>query len=300
MREGSLPCKICGHPKAAVVYQGPIRAGKFGHLSRRSYRLRKCGLCGVIALPRGGQGLREYYERGAYRRETNGSATAAHYELLHKAEQDRYVNLVKTADFRGRVVADVGCGTGLFLDRIKAQVRQAIAIEPSLAFRKRLLVKRYHVYGYVQEALKKLAGKVELAVSFSVLEHVKDPLPFLREIRSLLHPKGKLMISTPNADDLLIRVLPVEYSRFFYRKAHLWYFNATALRNLLTRAGFKRVRVIPHQRFGFGNFLCWLKDKMPMGDVRLRLVPLEFDGMWKKTLEENLCNDYLFAEAFKA
>jgi hypothetical protein len=41
-------------------------------------------------------------------------------------------------------------------------------------------------------------GSIDLAVSFETIEHLKDPLGFLREMKRVLTPEGKLVISTPN------------------------------------------------------------------------------------------------------
>jgi hypothetical protein len=138
---------------------------------------------------------------------------------------------------------------------------------------------------------------VDQVVSFDVLEHVSDPLAFLQGIRNLLAAGGSAHIGTPNADDLLLEVLPEAYPSFFYRKAHLWYFNAQSLIGLCKRAGFSEARIIPSQRYGLGNFHGWIQEKKPLGHRTPFYLTGTLDAVWKDQLQKSLRCDYLYVEA---
>jgi hypothetical protein len=90
---------------------------------------------------------------------------------------------------------------------------------------------------------------------------VDDPPKFLGDIRDSLAPRDNAFISTPNTADALLEALPEDYVRFYFRKAHLWYFDRDSLRKTAGLAGFTSVNVMPHQRFGMGNFLRWLSAR---------------------------------------
>jgi len=292
-------CKICGNSKYKVKYEGPIRLGKFGDISKKRYKINECLSCGVISLPNVIEDSTAYYETDAYRKDVDEGSDVSDYFRIHDKEQVRNLQITGTSIFRDRIVADIGCGAGSFLDSIKGYVRRAIAIEPSMLFRRSLEKRGYITYPYITDALSVYENKVDIAVSFSVLEHIDNPLLFLKQIRNILSSTGKLIISTPNADDILLQVLPDVYPQFFYRKAHLWYFNSISLKKVLELAGYKEIKIIPYHRFGLSNFLIWLRDKTPKGDLKIDFITDAMDVIWKLELERTMRCDYLYAEVSK-
>lgn len=289
-------CRICGGNDWGVLYRGPIRVGRFGNLSAEEHTVWKCASCLAGFLPGISGQTATYYESTAYREEVDGGAEAADYFRLHDGEQASNLAVTGTAIFRDKIVVDVGCGGGSFLDAVKGFAREAVAVEPSRQFRQSLAARGYAAYAYMRDALTDYRGQVDVITSYSVLEHVEDPLGFLQDIRDLLAPNGKAFLSTPNRADILLEALPKDYPSFFYRKAHRWYFDAEAMRNLLERGGFGDVRIIPRQRFGLSNFLGWMRDASPLGHRRLGFVTEAMDSTWKAELERTLRCDYLYVE----
>lgn len=290
-------CKICGGHDLQTLYRGLIRVGRFGTLTDKDQTVWRCANCLAGFLPTTLGQSADYYESQKYREEVDESSEVSDYFRLHDGEQAVNIGIIGTAAFRGKVVADVGCGGGSFLDGIRGYCKMAVAIEPSKTFRDSLGKRGYSVFPYSADALREFQGRVDVATSFSVLEHVEDPLAFLKELRELLSSGGKAYISTPNADDLLLDALPQDYPRFFFRKAHLWYFSPESLLKLLVLAGFSRIRLIPHQRFGLSNFLGWMKDRSPQGKNHYAFVTEAMDAAWKAELERTRKCDYLYAEA---
>lgn len=290
-------CVICGCSSSRVIYDGPIRMGMFGALSSEAHRIVRCSKCLAGSLANAFGSSEEYYQSETYRKEVDGGAKADDYFRLHDAEQIRHLSITGTGIFRGKVVADIGCGGGSFLDGIRGYAADALAIEPSATFRASLKSRGYKAYAFVDDALTEYKGRIDLVTAFDVLEHVEDPRSFLAGIQQLLVTGGKVVLSTPNSDDLLIEALPSEYSAFFYRKAHLWYFDREALLSLLRLAGFTDMRVIPHQRFGLGNFLGWLRDKRPQGEISPSYISPILDATWKAELERSFRCDCLYVEA---
>ena len=294
-----MECKICGGVHHVPVYTGKIRMGRFGTWSEHDHTLCRCANCGAIALPNLMGELSTYYETGAYREDVDGEEALDHFYALHDGEQGHKLALIGTDAFRKRVVADIGCGAGSFLDFISGAASEVVAVEPNSSFRSGLQRRGYHVYDYAANACADFAGRVGLATCFSTVEHIEDPLSFLQHVHALLEPGGKLVISTPNANDILMHSLPEDYPPFFYRKVHLWYWDAGSFRELLKLAGFSEVRIIPHHRFGMSNFFNWLREKRPKGDARLPYVTETMDRLWRAELEQNLTCDYLYAEAVR-
>jgi SAM-dependent methyltransferase len=274
-----------------------IRLGRFGDLSEEELELRRCTGCGLVALPARAHPDQGWYQSGEYRAQVGEEADPDSFCRLHDPEQTARLALIGLERFRDKVVVDLGCGGGSFLDAVSGLAREIIAVEPDLSFRPGLVKRGYRVYPQAAEALAEQKGRIDLAVSFATLEHLAEPLAFLKEIRELLKPGGELFLTTPNLDDALLAALPEDYPAFFFRQAHLWYFNPSSLARALEKAGFSGVEIKGQQRFGLGNFLAWLKHRRPRGEAEYDFVTPAVDRVWRTELERTLRSDFLLARA---
>lgn len=287
-------CKICRSKKRTVRYKGPIRVGRFGHLSEDDQTVFECTGCGTVSLPPFGS-METYYESHAYRQDYDGGSTDTDFFRAHDGEQLKNLSFVGTEDIRDKVYCDVGCGAGAFLDLVNGYTRRAIAIEPDQTFRDSLQARGYEVFPYASEAKKVISNEVDIVSLFSVIEHIEEPLELLKQSFELMKPGGRLVLTTPNLDDLLLESLGQSYAEFYYRQVHLWYFSKTTLVGLLSKAGFEEVDVSSFQRFGMSNFLYWLRDRAPRGDTAFPGVTNSVDALWRQQLSESGRGDYLVA-----
>lgn len=100
---------------------------------------------------------------------------------------------------------EVGCGFGDFIARAHAEKGlnlEGIELNKSAvqeAQRRGLPVQ----FLDLQRAVWQFAGHYDAVCSFQVLEHVPHPRDFLEWSCALLKPRGKLILSVPNADSFL-------------------------------------------------------------------------------------------------
>jgi hypothetical protein len=85
---------------------------------------------------------------------------------------------------------------------------------------------------------------VEVVVAGELLEHLQDPLGFLRQLRGL-YAGRELILTTPNATSLANVVLGLA-SRESCHHDHLHLFSVKTLNTLCLRAGFQEWEVIPY------------------------------------------------------
>jgi SAM-dependent methyltransferase len=286
-------CPVCGAHQWTTAYTGPIRDGVFGR--ECDGRVIRCGRCTVEILAEPRRDLAQDYADGSYRTHVGESSDAESFFALHDGEQFTRLAMLERVPLRGRIVVDVGCGGGSFLDAVAGLAATTIAIEPSQSYHASLAKRRHQVYSDIGGALGGWAGKVDLAVSFSVIEHVADPVAFLADVRSLLTPSGMALVSTPNRDDVLLAAGCEAYRRFFYRVVHRFYFDAASLRQTATAARFGSCEVVYRHRFGFANFVNWLMRERPDAGQSRSPLDHQFDRIWTTTLEESGRADYLYA-----
>ena len=259
-----ISCRICGGSADDRVYDGPIRAGRFGKLTETAFSVFRCTSCGVDRLEPFPVDLKAY-ESGAYRQTVDGTRGLSEYYANHDRELAGRLALVGSAALRDTVVMDVGCGAGAFLDVLKGMAARTIGIEPQRDFGAALKKKGHEHYPYASDLAAAVPASVDTAVSFQVIEHVADPRAFLADVARCLKPGGRLHLTTPNRDDILMTVGPEAYRRFFYRLAHLWYFDRDSLSRAAAAAGLVIVHASTPHHYDLSNFMVWLRDKCPSG-----------------------------------
>jgi SAM-dependent methyltransferase len=121
---------------------------------------------------------------------------------------------------------DVGAGVGETM-RIAQEVYHVVSdgVEPHDNFRRAIQAKGFTVYEHVSEAPD---GEYDWATTLHVLEHVVDPVGFLKGIKPKLAAGGVLVVQVPNRG---------------YIGAHLFSFFKGPLQGVIERAGFKMVDV---------------------------------------------------------
>ena len=101
-------------------------------------------------------------------------------------------------DARGlHSILEVGCGPGHFLDQVAKVADDVVGVEFN---RTALETARARGHAVVDAlgTLEQAKGSFDAVFSFHVLEHVRNPLEFLREISGWVKPGGIVGISLPN------------------------------------------------------------------------------------------------------
>lgn len=251
-------CIICGSKKNSVV-RDTLRYG----IKRNVLR---CARCSLVYL----QPIRnpQYYSGKEYRRKHGPRlGTASSMQEIFNAYfpfQGPMVKAITQLITSKTAVLDVGCSTGHFLAALKGKVKKRVGLElgrDAAAFiRKRL---DFKVYTESIERARINEGPFDLITSFQVLEHIEDPLSFLRGIARNLKHDGSLYLELPNLSDALLSVFDVRgYEDFYYREPHAFYYTKDTLARLLRLSGFAgRIRTV--QRYSFYNNMHWVMTGRP-------------------------------------
>lgn len=288
-------CEICGGSRWHAVYEGPIRDGAFGNLTDEPCAIRECGSCGAHRLDEQACRETDFYEGEEYRKLLGEPTDVSGFWTEHDAMQLANMAAYWPTPLRGKRVADIGCGAGSFLDHVKGLPAEIVAIEPCKVYHESLRKRGYRVYPFAADAMETESRRIDFAFSFSVIEHVPDPRAFLSDIGGLIGDEGRVVISTPNRDDVLMSLLDREYPQFFYRTVHRWYFDAASIEQCAAHAGFEVSDVKYVHRFGLSNAMAWLRDHKPTGETKLPGLDSKLlDDVWKRYLEQNGIADYMY------
>ena len=264
------------------LYAGKIRDGKPGSLTEETYEVhfdvdKKYAY--LSPFPK------VEYSSDWYRKTVDKSELPNDFFLEHDYQQAGYFSIIARHLQRGMKVADCGCGAGSMLDLISGLAKKTVAIEPFLGYHDSLQQRGHEVFSSIESAHQHHAESVDLALSIHVIEHTYDPLDYLKQIYKLLKKGGKVVLFTPNLDDILLKLAPETYAPFFYRKVHNYYFSGESLEIFGKSAGFAKARRFYYQEFSIGNTFNWLKDGRATGNGAFDCISPAMDKNWISFLE---------------
>jgi 2-polyprenyl-3-methyl-5-hydroxy-6-metoxy-1,4-benzoquinol methylase len=285
-------CEICGG-KFNEVYSGTIRDGSYGRYQIHAI-VYECTDCKVQRLREVDCIPDEFYETGQYREQLEESLESKNAVIEQDEMQHHTLQALFPKSLRGENILDVGCGAGSLLDMLKNVSSSQIGIEPCGPYLKSLTKRGYKIYPSVSKAIEGGEGMIDYGFSIQVIEHVKNPVEFLKQIKKLIKPGGRLLVSTPNRNDILMTLLKNKFYKFFYRTQHRWYFDECSLIKCAELAGFSVENVRFIHRYGMANALYWLKDGKPRGGLAMRGIDDMQDKFWKASLEKNKQSDNIY------
>lgn len=116
----------------------------------------------------------------------------------HRMLDDLEVELVERYG-RDRDVLEVGCGTGLILDRVSEFARSARGIDLSGGMLARAAQRGLSVAQASATELPIATGSIDVAYSFKVLAHIPDIQGAMREMARVVRPGGWVLAEFYNA-----------------------------------------------------------------------------------------------------
>jgi ubiquinone/menaquinone biosynthesis C-methylase UbiE len=158
--------------------------------------------------------------------------------LLH----DRHFMAYKTTLERvpaGAKMVEIGHGPGYGLDLLASKVEiVGLDIDPSIVeyARKTYPQRRFELYDGSRIPFDDRT--FDAACMFQVIEHVKDDVGMLTEVRRVLKEGGMLFLTTPN------QVLRVPYGERPWNEEHVREYYPEELTEVMTRAGFSKVEML--------------------------------------------------------
>lgn len=223
MRAPGQPCPACLEESAF-----PVVDRHTDPFTGTRYQLLRCG-CGVVFSSPAVEAGASWYEQ------------AVPEEPSLPPERDwRYRYFLADVPAGGALL-DVGCGDGVFLD----MARRA-GFPRCLGFdwdkRRIARAQALGLEACAEDWASFCAGQADGAFTtitiFDVLEHFPRPAQALVQLRRMLAPGGRLVVTLPNAD----RPLPFGREDYDYPPHHFTRWTGPALRSFLERSGFDILR----------------------------------------------------------
>lgn len=272
-------CPVCGLNKEALLFVGDSH-----NIGLRNVICRACGHIYVNPAP-SNDWLTDFYE-SVYRLLYNSAAQPTDEYLQRHNPIDTGIQacmewLCESGNqLSKKIVLDIGCAEGAYLKEIRRLLDvNLIGFETSLPF---ALFAQDHLPDATIIAENFSAKKflqyypyADIVIAAHVLEHILDPLLFLQEIRTILHPDGILYLEVPVGDRKKVKNT--------FHIAHLNHFTRSSLPWLLQRAGFELSQIDSQgTRGGAGGAYRLLASTIGDGDLE---ISDELIGMANKVIE---------------
>jgi SAM-dependent methyltransferase len=148
----------------------------------------------------------------------------------------------------GERVLDLGCGAGRFLTALKDAGADPVGVEIAEAAAERARATGVEVRLVEPDGTLPFGhGEFDLVWCSEVLEHIPDVAAVLHEVRRVLKPGGRLLLTVPHHGRLQVAVIALTRfdAHFDPLGQHLRFYTATSLAATLREAGFEDVRVRP-------------------------------------------------------
>lgn len=239
----TVVCPVC-HATESTEY---LRVDDRGEAAC-GFRLVKCARCGLVYLnPRPSEeDSPSYYSEASYLPFVSAKSPATAVERLYHRLRKwncawKRKQIEKMYSSKGTLL-DIGCGTGEFLEEMRAagwQVRGVERDPGAVAYAIEQL--RLNVFVGSVEGIPAVEASYDVITMWHVLEHLYEPHPTLVRIRDLLKADGLLVIAVPNLESVDAAFYRQNWVAFDAPR-HLQHFSLKTLQVLLGMHKFDLVR----------------------------------------------------------
>ena len=204
----------------------------------------------LVTTPRPkSEDLMRYYESVDYisHSDTKKNTLDKIYHLVRKYTIRNKVNRLRKEQPNGKIVLDIGCGTGDFLTACSKNDWIIYGVEPNSKARALAQEKTASkkVYSSISELLEiHKDKKFDVITLWHVLEHIPNLIEYINDLKKLLSSTGTLIIAVPNFKS---------YDATHYKKywaaydvpRHLWHFSPKAIGLLFDKVDMTVQKKIP-------------------------------------------------------
>ncbi len=237
-------CLVCGSTDLAAFL-----SAKDHLVSGKNFVLKRCSACGftLTADPPDENDTTKFYLSEDYisHSDKKQSLTDRVYHLARNYMLRKKYNLVRKVSGREPdTLVDIGSGTGYFADYMNKNGWRVTGIELSENARQYSISR----FGFRAVAPTEISGikdgSVDCVTLWHVLEHLYDPVMWLKEIRRILKDDGKCIVALPNIKSADAEWFGNEWAALDVPR-HLWHFTPETLPAFINGYGFICQKVIP-------------------------------------------------------
>lgn len=281
-----MACYLCDSDDIKIR-EGSVR-------DNQDLKIFECKKCSLVFLNNFDHIQDNFYEQSKMR---NGEEIKKWIKDTYKDDRRRFLKLKN--DLINKDILDFGAGNGNFLKLAKKYANSVTAIE--LDRESHIIFKKNKINYYLDINEIPADKKFDVITLFHVIEHLKDPISYLKSISNILKEDGKIILEFPNSNDSLLSLYKSkEFSNFTYWSCHLMLFNEKTIKMIVEKSGLNSSKIEQLQRYSIANHLYWLSQGVPGGhNIWPFLDNLNVNKQYEKILSNLKMCDTIMIEVTK-
>jgi 2-polyprenyl-3-methyl-5-hydroxy-6-metoxy-1,4-benzoquinol methylase len=234
-------CLVCGSPETEFFLECTDH-----FVSGENFKIYQCKSCGFrfTADAPNLENIAEYYHSESYISHSNTQKGLVNklYHYVRNIMLKRKLKLVQKFSI-GKNLLDIGCGTGYFPHFMKENGYNAAGMEIEAEARKFASANFGLTVNSPDELLNKnLPRQFDVITLWHVLEHLHDVNRYMTWINDSLKSDGTLYIALPNFKSYDSKMYGKHWAAYDVPR-HLWHFNPETFEKLISRFGFKLIKL---------------------------------------------------------
>lgn len=270
----------------------------------------KCEKCGHVQLNKSFNNLKEHYESDSQYREikktfkkTDKQTHQSRYAFTNGLIQ-RLEHVYKVPICENTKVMDFGSGTQILALLLNSQYNCFIdSVEISKTIINDGLKNYENIYKNCNNKLKILnitlddnfvkthKNRYNIITMIHVLEHL-DNLSMVKNLYELLNHKGKLIIETPNHDDIMFKIGGNNYKNIKYQIHHISYLYEETYKKLFKKLDINNYTMYYYHLYNLKNFVGFvLNNPIPSCISDPSTSDDDLQNFWLNSMIKNKCTD---------
>ena len=218
----SVKCAICSSDKSVLFH------------NKDSFNIVKCVNCELVYVsPRlTFEELEEFYATSYYE-----YVDSYDHDLRRRKGAIKWIRKYKSS---GKLL-DIGCSVGSMLEAAKKYF-DPLGIDVAEWSLEEARKRNLNVLNGTLDDLKFEKETFDVITFTEVIEHIHDPVSFLKEVNRVLKPEGVIYITTGNIDGFRARR---DGNKWYYLtpQYHIYFFSPKTIRKILKQSGFEVLEI---------------------------------------------------------
>jgi len=212
--------------------------------------------------------LPKYYKSEDYISHTDSKRNLLEkvYHVVRNISLKRKLKLIDSFSSEAKILLDVGCGTGDFLQIAQQNNWTVSGIEPNEEARKIANSKTNNSVYNIEQLLEFPKHSFDVITLWHVLEHLPNLEEQVSILKSLLKEKGTLVIAVPNYKSYDAKYYKNFWAAFDVPR-HLWHFNQQSISSLFSKEYMEVVKTLPMKFDSY--YISLLSEKYKSGKTNI-------------------------------
>lgn len=198
---------------------------------------------------------------------------------------------LETGKQQGKIL-DIGCGTGAFLNTMKAAGWESTGLEPDEVAR----AKAKELYGLEPKPSHEIfdlpENNYDAITMWHVLEHVHQLHEYVAQLKKMLTTNGRIFIAVPNYTSYDAQYYGAHWAAYDLPR-HLYHFSPDSMKNLVEQYGLTIKKIKPMWFDSFYVSMLSEQYKNGKGNI-LKAFLIGFISNVKTMLQKDKCSSLIY------